>query len=124
MKTTDTAVVVDAHVLKHRWSPTASLEENLRVLFTAAQRGDNLIFSTSDDQKFRSAVGAALLCVLSSEDRAWIEQQLLSLRQLSAFLEAARAGLDVTFPITMPLENPRSYALMQLWHDVRGKPVA
>jgi len=107
---------IDAQMLKRHWKPALPFPEAVREIMRAARV--HAFMTTTEQDQVKAAVGAAMLsCV--EDDKAWLAAQMEAINKVSAMMHAASVGVPVGAP-GLP-ENPRDYALMQLWHESKDK---
>jgi hypothetical protein len=72
---------------------------------------------TTEDERFRAAVGAAML-LASDTDKERIRREIETLKRFSAAMVAAQQGVVVDFASVLPLEEPKDViGLMNLWRE-------
>jgi len=115
--------LLDAQLHKNRWRHDRPFKENMLAVMEVAWT--DAFMAITEDEKFKAACGAALLCG-SEEDKEWITVQLRGLGAVSAMINASRVGLSVNGESFAAIGEEcekvkRDYSLHDLWCATKEK---
>lgn len=113
--TNSAGVAIAATTIAPNLDRDAPLEQRVRAAMRLALNDDAATFLCTDDQRFRGAVGAVLLCC-SEEERQRVTNALDALKALSA----AISGVPVDFgAVLAPQADDPPLPLLGIWHETK-----
>lgn len=87
-------------IVAHEARDAANKFESLEDKITAAMKSAcNAWITTNDDERFRGAIGGVLMCYKEdSQEYQRLKKEIEAIKKMSAFFNAANAGLTVDSP--------------------------